>query len=69
MNVVRILSFPVRFLREVAMELKQVTWPTRQETVRSTIIVVGISILTGLYIAGMDLVFTKGIETLLTLKK
>ncbi len=61
--------YPVRFLREVGHELKMVTWPTRAETIRSTLIVIMISVGVGIYIAGLDLLFTKGFESLLTLKK
>ena len=60
---------PFKFLQEVGKELKNVTWPTRQETMRSTVIVILISLGVGLYIAGLDFVFTKGFELLLSLKK
>jgi preprotein translocase subunit SecE len=60
---------PVKFLREVGKELKNVTWPTRAETTRSTLIVIAISIGVGLYIAALDLGFTKGFELILSLKK
>ncbi len=55
----RVALYPVRFLREVGQELKNVTWPTRQETLRSTIIVIAISVGVGLYIASLDFGFTK----------
>ncbi len=64
-----LVFYPIRFLREVGQELKNVTWPTRQETFRSTAIVIVISIGVGLYIAALDFGFTKGFEALLSLKK
>ena len=50
---------PVGFLKEVKVELTKVTWPTRQEVMRLTVIVVAVSVAVGIYIGGLDLVFTK----------
>ena len=50
---------PGRFLKEVISELKKVTWPTREETVKLTIIVIVISILVGAFIRGLDALFLK----------
>lgn len=61
--------FPIQFLREVLQELRAVSWPSRKETVRSTLLVIGISTIVGLYIATLDLGFTKAFEIVLALKK
>lgn len=50
---------PITFLRETQDELKKVIWPTRKEVVRLTIVVILISLIVGLYIGGLDFVFTK----------
>jgi len=50
---------PVKFLRETYAELKQVVWPTKNEVLRLTGVVIAISVLVGLYIGGLDYVFTK----------
>lgn len=50
---------PVSFLKEVQVELSKVTWPTRDETIKLTIIVIVISLVIGSYIGGLDLIFTK----------
>ncbi len=55
---------PGTFLREVTAELKKVTWPTREETVKLTVVVIIISILVGAFIGGLDSLFLK-ITTLL----
>jgi len=47
------------FLAQVRQELKQVTWPTRQETLRLTLMVIGISAVAGLYLGGLDYLFTQ----------
>ena len=51
----------VQFLREVRQELKKVAWPTREETITFTVVVVVVtSVLTGVTF-GMDVVFKQGV--------
>ena len=45
------------FLTEVRVELKKVTWPTRQETISYTWAVIGISLGVALFLGLADLVF------------
>lgn len=59
------MTTPVNFLRETYDELKKVVWPTRQEVIRLTVIVIIISVIVGLYIGGIDFIFTKITELLL----
>lgn len=56
---------PVRFLKEVRDELTQVTWPTQQEVVRLTVLVLAISVVVGIYIGVLDFIFTKAIEAII----
>lgn len=49
----------VSFLREVREELRKVTWPTRNQTVRLTLIVIGVSLAVGVYLSVLDLILTK----------
>lgn len=50
---------PVVFLKEVKAELSKVVWPTRDEVIKLTIVVIVISAAIGIYVGGLDLVFTK----------
>lgn len=50
---------PVIFLKEVREELKKVVWPTRDEVVRLTGVVIIISLIVGLYLGGIDFILTK----------
>lgn len=59
------MTTPANFLRETYDELKKVVWPTRQEVIRLTVIVIIISVLVGLYIGAIDFIFTKATELLL----
>lgn len=49
-------------------ELKKVTWPTREETIRLTVIVVLISLIIGLYIGIIDSLLAYALEFLTTLR-
>ena len=44
-----------RWLRETRAELRKVTWPTREEALRLTYVVIGLSVALGLLLGGMDL--------------
>lgn len=50
---------PVVFLKEVKAELTKVVWPTRLEIIKLTLVVIGVSVTIGLYIGGLDIIFTK----------
>lgn len=56
---------PVTFLKEVQDELKKVVWPTRDEVLRLTIVVVFVSLVVGLFLGGIDIVLVKLIEIFL----
>jgi preprotein translocase subunit SecE len=48
----------VNFLKEVRLELKKVTWPTRQETIRFTLLVIGVSAGVAAFLGGLDYLFS-----------
>lgn len=45
---------PMKFLAEVSSELKKVTWPTREETMKLTAVVIALSVIVGTFIGGLD---------------
>ncbi len=45
------------FLKESRTELKKVTWPTREETVRYTMAVIAISLALAAVLGGADFIF------------
>jgi preprotein translocase subunit SecE len=47
----------VEFLKEVRIELKKVTWLTRKETVKYTLIVIGICLAVAAFLGGLDFLF------------
>jgi len=50
---------PISFLSEVIGELRKVTWPSRQETTRLTIMVLTLSIIIGLFLGLFDMFFSR----------
>jgi preprotein translocase subunit SecE len=52
------MTSPIGFFRETQDELKKVTWPTRNEVIRLTVVVIIVSVGIGLYIGALDFVFT-----------
>ena len=46
------------YLKEVKAELTKISWPSREDSTRMTFIVLGVSLAVGLYIGGLDYIFT-----------
>lgn len=59
------MTGPLTFFQETLDELKKVTWPSKEELIRLTAIVITISIIVGIYIGSIDLALTRLTETLL----
>lgn len=59
------MANPITFFKEVRTELSKVVWPTRAETIRLTVIVIGVSIAIGLYIGALDVTMVKITELLI----
>lgn len=53
---------PANFLREVRDELKKVVWPTKDEVIRLTGVVLLVSVGVGIFLGGADFILTKLIE-------
>lgn len=53
---------PAKFFGEVKSELKKVTWPTKDQVIRLTGVVIIISLIVGIFVGGLDLIFTKTME-------
>ena len=51
--------------REARVEIRKVVWPTRQETTQTTLIVVGVVLLVGLMLWGMDSGLSWGIQAII----
>lgn len=56
---------PIAYLKESRAEFEKVIWPTRQEAMRLTILVLIVAVIVGAYIAGLDAVLTKFVDRFL----
>ena len=54
-----------QYVKESIQELKQVTWPTWEELKGSTLVVMIFSVIMGLYIAGLDVVFSMIVDKIM----
>jgi preprotein translocase subunit SecE len=50
-----VMTRAVQFLREVKIELKKVTWPTRKQTMGSTLVVIVLVMIISLFLGLVDL--------------
>jgi len=57
MKIKEIFPKIISYLKEVTIEAKKVNWPTRKETFKYTLIVIGVSIVVAILLGGLDLVF------------
>lgn len=60
-----ILNKIISFLKEVKLEMRKVNWPTKDQTVKYTLIVVGMSTAVAAFLGGLDYVFSSILKELL----
>ena len=58
----------IKFLKEVAVEFKNISWPKKDTLIQLTIVVISISIIISLILGGFDYIFTQSIGLLGNLK-
>lgn len=58
---------PLDFLRSVKLELNQVKWPSHQEALKMTVLVIVTSAAVAIYAGGLDYVFTAALQSVLSL--
>ncbi len=58
-------AFSFRIFEEVVSELRRVTWPTRQETLRLTLMVIAVSAAVGAFLGLIDLGFARLVSEIL----
>jgi preprotein translocase subunit SecE len=56
----------IRYLRETRVELKKVTWPTREEAIHLTYIVLGVTLAFAIFLGFLDWIFSQIFQLLLT---
>ncbi|MBP6945929.1 MAG: preprotein translocase subunit SecE [Candidatus Pacebacteria bacterium] len=59
----------IEYIKAVRNELTHVSWPTRNQAILYTLLVIVISIAVALMLGAFDFIFTLGLEQLILLKK
>ena len=49
----------VHYLKETRAELRKVSWPTRQEAIRLTLIVLAVTFAMAIFLGSVDLLFNR----------
>lgn len=52
------MNKPWNYLKEVKAELDKVVWPTREQTIRYSILVIVIAVIVGIILGGFDYLLT-----------
>ena len=58
---------PGEFIRQVRAETAKVVWPSRRETVTTAVMVVIMTVLLGIFFFGVDQIFSRIVQALLSL--
>ena len=65
-NIKNLSSDTVQFTKDIENEAKRITWPSRNETVKSTLAVIVISAIFASFLGLVDYIFSIGIKVLLS---
>jgi len=60
------MSKITEYFKEIRAELKHVVWPSRNQTVFYTLIVIILSILVAYFLGVFDFIFSKGLEKIIS---
>jgi preprotein translocase subunit SecE len=60
------MSSVTTFLREVRVELAKVSWPTRGQLLRYTLVVVGVSLALAIYLGLLDALFSLALRRIVS---
>ena len=58
---------PGEFIRQVRTEASKVSWPSRRETMLTAMMVVIMTVMLGLFFFGVDQIFSRIVQALLSL--
>ena len=53
------------FVREVLIEFRKVTWPSRQELINSTAVVIVVTVVLAFFLGGVDIGLARIVERIL----
>jgi preprotein translocase subunit SecE len=53
------------FVQEVLLEFRRVTWPSRQELINSTVVVLALTVVVAFFLGGVDIGLSKLVQRVL----
>jgi preprotein translocase subunit SecE len=53
------------FVQEVLLEFRRVTWPSRQELINSTVVVLALTVVVAFFLGGVDIGLSKVVQRIL----
>ena len=53
------MTTPAQFVRQVKQEVSKITWPSRADAFRGTMVVIGASIVLAVFLVCVDFIFAK----------
>lgn len=56
-NPLAYLAIAIRFLKEARVEAKRVNWPTREKTIKDTLIVIVFAVVIAIFLSSFDFLF------------
>ena len=59
------MKFIKKYIGQVIAELKKVTWPNKEQTINKTVLVLIVSAVIALFIAGVDFIMQNIMRTLI----
>jgi preprotein translocase subunit SecE len=59
------MKFIKKYIGQVIAELKKVTWPNKEQTINKTVLVLIVSAVIALFIAGVDFILQNIMRTLI----
>ena len=59
------MNFIKNYIQEVIQELKKVSWPSKEQTINKTVLVIVVSLVVALYIGGIDFILKQAMKSLI----
>jgi len=53
------------FMHEVLAEFRKVTWPSRQDLINSTVVVIAVTVVIAFFLGGVDIALARIVERIL----
>lgn len=57
----------VQYIKNSYRELRKVAWPSRNEALKSTAVVIGFSVIIAIFLGSLDFLFNKGLDYIISL--